>query len=56
MKNKTGFSQKAVDHFQPDFCMQAFSYEKNKVKWHDVGHMTKVVAMPIYDRADRSVV
>ena len=28
--------------------MQAFSYEENKIKWHDVGHMTKVVAMPIY--------
>ena len=28
--------------------MQAFSHEENKIKWHDVGHMTKVVAMPIY--------
>ena len=27
--------------------MQAFSYEENKIKWHDVGHMTKVVARPI---------
>ena len=30
------------------FCMQAFSYDENEIKWHDVGHMTKVVAMPIY--------
>ena len=28
--------------------MQAFSYEKNKIKLHDVGHMTKMSAMPIY--------
>ena len=28
--------------------MQAFSYEENKIKLHDVGHMTKMAAMPIY--------
>ena len=44
---KTGFSQKAVDHFSQIF-MQAFSYEETKTKWHDVGHMTKVAAIPIY--------
>ena len=25
-----------------------FIHEENKIKCHDVGHMTKVVAMPIY--------
>ena len=48
MKIKIGFSQKAVDHFQPNFFMQVFSYEENKIKWHDVRHMTKMAAMPIY--------
>ena len=47
MKIKTGFSQKAVDHFQPNFVRKLLNKE-NKIKWHDVGHMTKVVAMPIY--------
>ena len=28
--------------------MQAFSYEENKIKLHDVGHMTKMAPMPIY--------
>ena len=28
--------------------MQAFSYEENKTKLHDVRHMTKMAAMPIY--------
>ena len=28
--------------------MQAFSYEINKIKLHDVGHMSKMAAMPIY--------
>ena len=28
--------------------MQAFSYEENKIKLHDVGHMTMMAAMPIY--------
>ena len=28
--------------------MQAFSYEENKINWHDVGHMTKMAAKPIY--------
>ena len=28
--------------------MQAFSYEENKIKWHEVGHMTKMAAKPIY--------
>ena len=46
MKIKTGFCQKAVDHFYLIF-MQGFSYEENKIKWHDVGHMTKMAAMPI---------
>ena len=35
--------------------MQAFSYEENKIKWHDVGHMTKVVAMPIYVMIDLDI-
>ena len=49
MKIKTGFSRKAVDHFQPfSFCIQAFQCEENKIKLHDVGHMTKMAAMPIY--------
>ena len=43
MKIKIGFSQKAVDHFQPNFVC-----EENKIKLHDVGHMTKMAAMPIY--------
>ena len=29
--------------------MQAFSYEENKIKLHDVGHMTKMAAKPIYE-------
>ena len=28
--------------------MQAFSYEENKIKLHDVGHMTKMAAKPTY--------
>ena len=28
--------------------MQAFSYEENKIKLHDVGYMTKVAAVTIY--------
>ena len=28
--------------------MKAFSYEENRIKLHDVGHMTKMAAMPIY--------
>ena len=34
--------------FSAKFCMPAFSYEENKIKLHDVGHMTKMTAMPIY--------
>ena len=34
--------------FSAKFCMQAFSYEENKNKLLDVGHMTKMAAMPIY--------
>ena len=34
--------------FSAKFCMQAFSYKENKIKWHDVGHMTKMAAKPIY--------
>ena len=48
MKIKIGFSQKALDHFQPNFVCKLFSYEENKIKLHDVGHMTKAVAIPIY--------
>ena len=48
MKIKIGFSQKAVDHFQPNFVCKLFSYEENKIKLHNVGHMTKMAAMPIY--------
>ena len=47
MKIKIGFSQKA-EPFSAKFCMQAFSHEENKIKLHDVGHMTKMAAMPIY--------
>ena len=46
MKIKIGFSQKAVDHFQPNFVYKLF--HTRKVKLHDVGHMTKMTAMPIY--------
>ena len=48
MKIKIGFSQKAVDHFQPNFVYKLFSYEENKIKLQNVGHMTKMAAMPIY--------
>ena len=34
--------------FSAKFCAQTFSYEENKIKLHDVEHMTKMVAMPIY--------
>ena len=43
MKIKIGFGP-----FSAKFCMQAFSYEENKIKLHDVGHKTKMATMPIY--------
>ena len=46
MKIKIGFSQKAVDHFQPNFVCKLF--HTRKIKLHDAGHMTKMAAMPIY--------
>ena len=32
------------------FCMKAFRYKEMKIWWHDAGHMTKMAAMPIYDK------
>ena len=46
MKIKIGFSQKAVDHFQPNFVCKLL--HTRKIKLHDVGHMSKMAAMPIY--------
>ena len=48
MKIKIGFSEKAVDHSQPNFVCKLFHTRKIKNKLHDVGHMTKMAAMPIY--------
>ena len=48
MKIKNCFFSESSGPFSGIFCMQAFSYEENKIKLYDVGHMTKMAAMPIY--------
>ena len=36
--------------FLTKFCMEAFSYKEMKIHEHDAGHMTKMVAMPIWEK------
>ena len=48
MKIKTGFFLQSSGPFSVKIFMQAFSYKENKIKWHDVGHKTKMAAKPIY--------
>ena len=46
MKIKTGVSQKAVDHFQPDFVCKILN--TRKIKLNGMMLVAKMAAKPIY--------
>ena len=50
MKIKTGFSQIPLGHFEPNFVCKLSGTGKMKICQHDDGHMTKMAAMPIYEK------
>ena len=47
-ENENWLFSESSGPFSAKFCMQAFSYEENKIELQDVGHMTKLAAMLIY--------
>ena len=48
MKIKTGFSQKPVGQFEPNFVCKLVGTRNIEIKWHDDGLMTKMTATPIF--------
>ena len=48
-KFKPDFLRNYFAH-QNQFFKKAFRYKEMQIWWHDASHMTKMAAMPIYDK------